>query len=319
MPQLKSRLLIALLSAVIAAFGQNDNASVKMRGSAPVSRVLTSAPEFDDETPAYSPDGKFVVFSRLPVNPPGKLRLWIIPATGGQARPLTPADFPLHCSEPAWSPDGKLIAFRAPRMDENAGGIWLIGADGRELRRLTDEQKFDDLYPAWAPDGSWIVFSRGLITQDPSNDLWQMRLDGWQRQLTRGEKFEGKATVSPDGKRIAFSTDRPDRHEPDTNIWIMSIAEGEASARPFTAGGGAGPSWSPDGHWIAFGSKQEGGVYIKPAGGGPTIRVVQIPGNDNAHPAWSPDGSSIAFERIDSPNHHHLEVVSVRDLLKPAK
>lgn len=176
-------------------------------------------------------------------------------------------------------------------------------------------------YPAWAPDGSWIVFSRGAITQEPSNDLWQVRLDGWQRQLTRGEKFEGRPTVSPDGKMIAFSTDRPDRHYPDTNIWIMSIVEGEASAKPFTMKGGAAPSWSPDGRWIAFTSSRDGGygVYVKPADGGPTIRASQPVGKDKAHPAWSPDGSSIVFDSADSPDHGHLEVLSVRGLLRAAR
>lgn len=320
MPERKSLLAIVLVSGVIAALGQSDNAGVNIGMPASVSRALTAASEYDDETPSYSPDGNFVVFSRRPVHPPGKSRLWIISVSGGPARPLTPVDFPLHCTRPAWSPDGNLIAFRAARMDENAGGIWVIGADGHGLRRLTDEEKFDDLYPVWAPDGSWIAFSRGLITQEPSNDLWQMRLDGWQRQLTRGDKYEGKATVSPDGKTVAFATDRPDRQYPDTNIWIMSIVEGEASARPFTVDGGSAPSWSPNGRWIAFSSKLVGGVYVKPAEDGRTIRVWESTGmKDDAHPAWSPDGNSIVFESADSPDRHHLEVISVRDLLKPAK
>lgn len=193
-----------------------------------------------------------VVFSRRPVSESGNSGLWIIPASGGEARPLTPADFPLQCTRPAWSPDGKLIAFRAARSDENAGGIWIIGADGRGLWRLTDEEKADDVYAAWTPSGNSIVFSRGLITQEPSNDLWEVRLDGWQRQLTRGDKYDGKATVSPDGTSIAFSTDRPDQHYPDTKIWTMSIAEGDLSARPFTNDHGVAPAWSPDGRSIVF-------------------------------------------------------------------
>jgi TolB protein len=234
---------------------------------------------------------------------------------------LTPAAFPLQCSRPAWSPDGKLIAFRAARRDENAGGIWIIGADGRGLRRLTDEEKADDAYPVWAPDGSSIVFSRGLITQEPSNDLWEVRLDGWQKQLTRGNTFDGKATVSPDGTNIAFSTDRPDRHYPDTRIWIMSIADGDLSARQFTIDHGAGPAWSPDGRWIAFSSKRVGGVYLGSAEGGTIIGARQSTGEvvENALPAWSPDGRSIVFQKADSHTHHHLEVLSVAGLLEAAK
>jgi Tol biopolymer transport system component len=284
-------------------------------------RVLTSAAAYDDEFPFYSPDGKFVVFSRRLVNGRGNSRLWIIPAAGGEARPLTPAEFPLQCTRPAYSPDGKLIAFRAARKDENAGGIWLIGADGRGLRRLTDEEKADDVYPTWAPDSSYIVFSRGLITQEPSNNLWEVRPDGWQKQLTRGDKFDGKATVSPDGAKIAFSTDRPDRHYPDTSIWIMSVAGGEESAKPFAADTGAGPAWSPDGHWIAFSSHRDGGVYIESAGDGAIIGASNSTGTvaENAHPAWSPDGCWIVFDKADSDSHHHLEVLSVPELLKDAQ
>lgn len=314
-------LVVAVAFVWVAAGGETHHASVSVRVATPAIRVLTSAPEYDDEYPYYSPDGKLVVFSRRPVNGAGNTRLWAIPAVGGDAHPLTPADFPLQCSRPAWSPNGKLIAFRAARRDENAGGIWIIGADGRGLRRLTDEEKADDSYPAWAPDGSWLVFSRGLITQEPNNDLWEVRLDGWQKQLTHGDKFDGKATISPDGKRIAFSTDRPDRHYPDTNIWVMSTAEGEASARPFASDTGAGPAWSPDGHWIAFSSKRDGGVFIEPADGGAIILVKGSEGKEveNAEPAWSPDGRWIAFEKADSSAHHHLEVLSFVDLLKVAR
>jgi TolB protein len=308
-----------LLGCCVAAPGAAQQSGVRFASTAV--RVLTSDTAYDDQYPSYSPDSRFVVFSRRPVNGSGNSRLWIIPASGGEARPLTPAEFPLQSTRPAWSPDGKLIAFRAARADENAGGIWIIGADGSGLRRLTDEEKADDVYPAWAPDGSWIVFSRGLITQEPSNDLWGVRLDGWQKQLTRGQKFDGKATVSPDGTRIAFSTDRPDQHYPDTKIWIMSIGDGDLSAKPLTMDHGAGPAWSPDGRWIAFSSKRDGGVYIESVEGGTIIGAGQSSGIvvENALPAWSPDGRWIVFQKADSHAHHHLEILSVTGLLEAAK
>jgi Tol biopolymer transport system component len=320
MCKFSTRISVGLLvGCCVAAPGSAQQSGVRFATTA-VS-VLTSDAEYDDQYPSYSSDGRFVVFSRRPVSGSGSSRLWIIPASGGEARPLTPAGFPLQCTRPAWSPDGKLIAFRAARRDENAGGIWIIGADGRGLRRLTDEEKADDVYPTWAPSGEWVVFSRGLITQEASNDLWGVRLDGWQKQFTRGNKFDGKVTVSPDGTRFAFSTDRPDRHYPDTNIWIMSIADGDQSAKPFTMDHGAGPAWSPNGRWIAFSSKRDGGVYIKSVEGGTIISARQSTGIvvENALPAWSPDGRWIVFQKADSHTHHHLEILSVTGLLEAAK
>ena len=98
--------------------------------------------------------------------------LWLMPLDGGAARLLTPVSFSLNSGYPAWSPDGSTIAFAA-EPDENHGGIWLIASDGTNLRRLTDEEKFDDMAPAWSPDGKWLVFSRGPISQEDTNDLWK--------------------------------------------------------------------------------------------------------------------------------------------------
>lgn len=284
-------------------------------------RLLTSDERYDDGYPAVSPHGMKIVFARGPAGQSGKYRLWVMATDGGEAHPLSPENFPLSCTRTAWSPNGTTVAFRAGR-DENAGGIWLISSDGSNLRRLTDEEKFDDMYPAWSPDGKWLVFSRGPITQEYTNDLWQVTLDGWQRQLTRGkDKWDVTNSVAPDGRRIAFASSRGNSDPHDLNVWIMTIQGGKAAPRPFTFGGGEGPAWSPDGAWIAFTSNRGGGhaVYLKRVNGGPVIRITEADNHWKGHPAWSHDGNWIVYELESKPRSTHLALVDVRTVVKRIK
>jgi TolB protein len=99
---------------------------------------------------------------------------------------------------------------------------------------------------------------------------------------------------SPDGKRIAFASNRAGGNARD--IYVMN-ADGSSVVRRTDLGYAVEPAWSPDGREIAFASLQDGstGVFAVDAGGGPGIRlVVNRPGYD-ANPAWSPDGRQITF------------------------
>jgi len=318
--RLLAGLILGLVAASAAAQQTADTAEQTIAMPQPV-RLLTLDARYDDEYPAIAPDGKWIVFSRTSIERGATARLWVMSVDGSALRPLSPEDFPLHCTRPAWSPDGTTIAFRAARADENAGGIWLISSDGVNPRRLTDEKKADDLYPAWSPDGTWLVFSRGPITQEATNHLVRVSLDGEEQQLTKGDYYDGRPSVAPDGRHIAFPSDRAGHHYPNTTIWIMSVAGGEATAKQFTAGQGAAPAWSPDGAWIAFTSNRTGayGVYVKRVGGGPAIRVTEATGQDKAHPVWAPDGHRIVFESIPELGEGRIAVVDVSKIVTRAQ
>ena len=96
-----------------------------------------------DDSPAWSPDGRQLVFTS---NADGYNRLHVIDIATGARHLLTDAAFGYV---PAWSPDGSLIAFTSNHEDGH-GDIYVVGSDGSGLRRLTFTPATDD-NPTWVP------------------------------------------------------------------------------------------------------------------------------------------------------------------------
>ena len=115
-----------------------------------------------------------------------------------------------------------------------------------------------------------------------------------QRALTRLTSDEGLqtgATWSPDGRFIAYSSDRGGKFD----IWIQQISGGDPIQITKGPGQNWMPEWSPDGKYIAYRSEEgEGGIYITPALGGAGLqRKIASFGY---YPRWSPDSSRILFQ-----------------------
>lgn len=146
---------------------------------------------------------------------------------------------------PMWSPDGERIAFYDDPDGRLSGDVYVVGRDGRGRRNLTAHPA-NDWAPAWSSDGHWLAFTS---TRDGSAEIYLMDATCADetihvcrdsvRRLTEHPANDSAPTFSPDGRHIAFVSDRDGRGE----VYIVA-AEGGVPRR-VTYGGGQFPVWRP--------------------------------------------------------------------------
>jgi tol-pal system beta propeller repeat protein TolB len=184
---------------------------------------------------------------------------------------------------------GEKIVFVSNRdygftTDLNYNEIYVMDPDGYNPVRLTTNNYYDG-EPCWTPEGK-IVFE---TWRDINHEIYIMDGDGQNQQnLTNNSALDGEPSVSSDGTKIAFSSDRSGAYE----IWVMNI-DGTGATQLTSNGGNYQPTWSPDGTKIAY--ESNGDIYVMNASDGTgQVRLTDHSAQDTC-PAWSPDGSKIAF------------------------
>lgn len=169
---------------------------------------------------------------------------------------------------------------------------------------------------AYHPEQVAVVAVSPVVTAEPTpqpklilhsnvygeNDLFTLEFPG---PLMRDIFYsfgddDSLASVSPDGKQIAFVSDRAGNRE----IYLLNRLTAELRRLTFTPAPELWPSWSPDGKWLAFDSERDGNreIYTLEIASGNTIRVTNNPAIDGG-PAWSPDGQRLVFHSNRDGNH----------------
>jgi Tol biopolymer transport system component len=181
--------------------------------------------------PSWSPDGKHIAYSTLEYGRQGSVSVVAADGTGVKqvmTIPLPEKTFQAkgakRLDSPTFSPDGKRIAFVWGKK-AGAAAIFTIGAGGGDLKQVTPWQKgglADKI--DWSPDGSRIAFSSPGIGDVPgvSSNVFTVHADGTGLvKLTNsrgGKTHNGLDSWSPDGRQIAFVSNRSGTYE----IYVMS-------------------------------------------------------------------------------------------------
>jgi TolB protein len=202
---------------------------------------------------------------------------------------------------PAWSADGKRIVFQldADDSDDMGRDLWVMGANGGNRVNITDTPNVDEWQPAWFPSGRKVAYAREGIG---TSAIEVLTLDDSSKvtKTTRLTEDGGFPAVSPNGKRLAFVSDR----DGDAEIYVMRTDAPEGpNNRPVKLTDNATysdsqPDWSPDGSRIVYSSSRGGNwedIFVMRADGSGKKNLTRNPARDQ-HPVFSPDGRWVAFD-----------------------
>jgi TolB protein len=200
-----------------------------MNADGSAQRQLLLDPSFEDTYPGFSPDGSTIIFERCRLQGTtfvGGCALYRIDADGAGLTALT------HFSENTdilditaeYSPDGEEIAFAGFNRGGVISAIYLMNADGSDIRRITPPE-LEAWLPDWSPGGRKIAFS--TRSSYPPNTItqqtWVVNTDGTElKQVTFPGAFHDVfPSLSPDGTSIAFERDTPDFST--GGIYVMNL------------------------------------------------------------------------------------------------
>jgi len=253
--------------------------------------------------PRWSPDGKYLAF--LSARNEGKTQVWLLNRSGGEAQRLT--DTPQDVDDFVWSPDSTrlVVILRDPSEEELAAAKTKDKEDAREKDKKPKTKK------------PWVI-DRLQFKTDEVGYLDRRRahlyvLDLATKALTRitsGDYDDARPAWSPDGRLIAFASNRskpdPDRTY-NTDIWVVAVNNTDKGAQltQVTANPGDDdtPSWSPDGKFITYITQLDPHLFqyathhvaVSPANGGAARVLTQSFDRNATEPRFSPDGNSIYF------------------------
>ena len=299
--------------------------------------------------PEISPDGMWIAYTISTTDlekESSETRIWMSPIDGGDAIPMTAKG--KSAWRPRWSPDGRYLTFLSAAK-EGKTQVWTLFRKGGDSQQLTDKIQGVRAYE-WSPDSRRMV----LVLKDPRPEDVEAKKSGKEKkktrppwvidrlqfkadyvgyldrlrthlyvfdvksktttQITSGDYDDADPVWSPDGKKIAFTSNRT--AEPDSNyntdIWVVA-ADNPDKGRTLIQvtsdpGPDSSPAWSPDGSKIVHRSAPDTAAMlyatrhlaVTPAGGGSSRILTRELDRNIYSPRFSADGRSIFFVLEDS-------------------
>src|SRR5262245_20030737 len=225
--------------------------------------IQLTAEDVSSSHPRWSPNGKFLAF--LSARNDGKTQVWLLNRQGGEAQKLT--DMAQDVDGFEWAPDRRrlVLVLRDPSPDE------------LEAAKSKDKDKSDDGArdkKAKTPK-PWVV-DRLQFKRDTTGYLDRRRTHLYVfdvgakslTQITSGDFDDDEPAWSPDGMRVAFTSNRslpdPDRTY-NSDIWIVGADNKDKGAHLAQVTSNLGEdheaAWSPDGKWIAYSTQVDAKLF----------------------------------------------------------
>jgi Tol biopolymer transport system component len=246
-----------------------------------------------DRVGALSPDGRRLAFIRCSL---GNCDLYASDYGRAEVQRLTRDE----CSFAglSWMPDGRSIVYSSRRRGPYM--LWLVNASGGEPQQVAGD---DARYPRTAhglSKGARIVFEHrvnigSIWSQRLNPELAQAASSNLPQRLTASTSLDSSPQLSPNGKRIVFSSDRTGYDE----IWAADADGGNQRVLTHMRKDAGSPRWSPDGNRIAFDLLTTNGRAIFLIDTNGAVPQQWTPWSNAARPSWSRDGRWIYFASND--------------------
>ena len=258
-----------------------------------------------NERPAFSPQGdRLAIFS----DRSDYTEVYIISAIDGKViqklvkgeRSGDLESLHSYVSGLSWSPDGQSLAFVSKSKGKDV--LCLINVKNKKIYRKLYFNLDAMRSPAWSPDGEKIAF---VGMKNGKTDIYSCDLKtGKATCLTDDYYDDEEPSFSPDGKFIAFSSDRPISSSEDSvdyeyghyNLYLYDLSLQKITPLTENQGNNTSPDWSPDGKRLCFVSDRNGvyNLYVMDLDTSLVFPVTNVLSGCFA-PSWSKDGEKIAF------------------------